>query len=36
MELEKQVVDETKRNEKSDYEENVFGIEGTFKKLNLD
>lgn len=35
-ELEKQVVDETKRTEKTDYKENVFGIEGTFKKLNID
>lgn len=35
-ELEKQVVDETKRIEKADYQENMFGIEGTFKKLNID
>lgn len=36
LELEKQVVDESKRAEKTEYRENMFGIEGTFKKLNID
>lgn len=35
-ELEKQVVDESKRLEKTEYRETMFGIEGTFKKLNID
>lgn len=35
-ELEKQIVDENKRTEKTEYRENMFGIDGTFKKLNID